>query len=518
MENKSGRTVTVRVVKDQSPSPKLPIKKAESTTQISESDQLGSEWLEPSYNLAGLKEMVRHSTILPQCVHAMKENVAGFGLELTYRDDIKETEPMKEEWTRVQKVLDLLSLDKDPKVIFEECVESREIYGVGYLEAVRDANGAVFQVEFIRDTPTVSKTRPLEPAVEYSQYYNGEMVTRWKQFRKYRQQKAGKIVYFKEFGDPRIMDRRTGDYVDSLDIEHRANEILELALGTEDYGEPRWIGQVLNVDGSRRAEALNHKYFTNGRHTPLLIMLRGGKLSDDSYSKLQSYMNDIKGEAGQHAFLLLEVEDNEERSGFEQDKKPEVEIKDMAAILQKDELFQEYLDNSRRKAQSSFRLPDLYVGYTTDFNRATAQMAMEVTEKQVFIPERKRLAWLINNKLLNWMQLKYVEVGFKAPDITNPEDIARILAITERAGGVTPNVAKELTMETLGKTAEPYPEEWGNLPMAMYRGANGQMLSNPILPQLTSAITKAEEQKNNEDVVAIMKEVRRLLIKQGVEE
>ena len=53
----------------------------------------------------------------------------------------------------------------------------------------------------------------------------------------------------------------------------------------------------------------------------------------------------------------------------------------------------------RRKVQSSFQLPDLYVGYTTDFNRATAQTAQEVTEEQVFQPERKSLAWAINNRL-----------------------------------------------------------------------------------------------------------------------
>ena len=90
---------------------------------------------------------------------------------------------------------------------------------------------------------------------------------------------------------------------------------------------------------------------------------------------------------------------NEPAAGFDVEKQPEVEIKDLANILQKDELFQEYQENSRKKVQSTFLLPDLYVGYTTDFNRATAQTAVEVTEKQVFQPERNSLAWIINNKL-----------------------------------------------------------------------------------------------------------------------
>jgi len=94
---------------------------------------------------------------------------------------------------------------------------------------------------------------------------------------------------------------------------------------------------------------------------------------------------------------------------FEGQSQPNVEIKDLAGILQKDELFQEYQENARKKVQSAFLLPDLYVGYTSDFNRATSQTAMEVTEKQVFQPERERLAWVLNNKLLNGYGFKYVE-------------------------------------------------------------------------------------------------------------
>ena len=183
------------------------------------------------------------------------------------------------------------------------------------------------------------------------------------------------------------MDRRDGKYLSSgetLELDYQANEILEFAIGTEPYGEVRWIGQVLGVDGSRKAESLNNNYFENGRHTPLMIMIKGGTLTDESFEKLQQYMNDIKGAAGQHAFIILETESSDGRVDFDQSDKPEIEVKDLANILQKDELFQNYLDNNRRKVQSSFQLPDLYVGYTTDFNRATAQTAQEVTEEQVF--------------------------------------------------------------------------------------------------------------------------------------
>lgn len=271
-----------------------------------------------------------------------------------------------------------------------------ETYGIAYVEVIRNLANEVVQIEFIRNTPSIMKTEPLEPYVPFTYYHHGTSLVRQRKFRKYRQDIGGKTVYYKEFGDPRIMDRRNGEYLEAgetLDRKWQANEILEFAIGTKPYGEIRWIGQLLGVDGSRRAESLNNNYFINGRHTPLLIMIKGGTLTEDSYTKLQEYMNGIKGEQGQHAFIVLEAENAEQRTDFDTSDKPEIEIKDIASILQKDELFQEYLENNRKRVQSAFLLPDLYVGYTTDFNRATAQTAKEVTEEQVFQPERISLAW-----------------------------------------------------------------------------------------------------------------------------
>lgn len=298
------------------------------------------------------------------------------------------------------------------------------------------------------------------------------------------------------------MDKNTGEYVKNIPVEKQANEILEFKLGSKPYGQVRWMGQSLGIDGSRKAENLNNNYFENGRHTPMAVIIKGGTLTDESFDKLQTYMNDIKGESGQHSFLLLESESNENSSAISDAKQPEIELKSLADILQHDELFQDYLDNNRRKVQSSFRLPDLYVGYTTDFNRATAQTAMEVTEKQVFQTERQSLAWIINNKLLNDYGFENVEVYFKEPDITNPDDLYKILNVCSNAGGLPPNKAKEIAFKSLGEVSDDYEGEWGNIPLAYQKHISG----------LNAQIAKAENNKEDE-IIAIMKSVRSLLLK-----
>lgn len=524
------------------------VQKAETTVNTSNENASGVEWISQPAIIRKLKGIVEESTILPQCIRAYRNNIAGFGFGIRYKDDFsetEETEAMKAEWNTLQSVLDLLTIEQDSKELFQNVVEGRETYGISYLEVVRNTQGLVVQADCIKDIPSIQMTAQMGDYVEQEYFYSGERITRKKRFRRYRQTIGGHTVYFKEFGDPRIMDYRTGAYVSGLEAKYRANEIMAFPIGSEPYGEVRWIGQLLTVDGCRRAEVLNNNYFINGRHTPLLIAVKGGTLSDESFDKLRGYMDDIKGINGQHAFIVLETEPADNRTSFTEQKQPEIEIKDLASILQKDELFQDYLANGRSKVQSSFLLPDLYTGYTHDFNRATALAAQEVTEEQVFQPERKSLAWIINNKLLNCYKLQYCEVFFREPDITNPDDVVKILTLGERLGSITPNKGKDYIGKFFGETPEDFDEAWGDVPLEVARvhsslaltsqaaptgfaspnmgnytqpengadggaqGGTGQ--SEAIDAQLDMQIQKAAAFRDSE-LVPVLKEIRRLLI------
>lgn len=544
MENKKVASVSAKIIKAEEP-----IIKADAPTQIEVDEKRnGSDWLEPDLPLEGLGEIVKNSGILPQCIHAYKNNIAGYGIGIKYiEDDQEETPEAEAEWHRLEDILNLLTIEEDTKEIFEDIIEAREKYGIAYCEVIRDMQGNVVQLEFIKEVPTIRMSRPRDYA-DLTYYYHGKKIVRKKKFRIYKQTVGGTTVYFKEFGDPRIMDFRDGKFYEGVDRQYQANEIIEFKIGPENYGEIRWIGQILGSDGARRAEQLNNNYFINGRHTPIMICIKGGTLTESSYEKLQLYMNDIKGEKGQHSFLIMETEALD--TDFDV-KQPEIEIKDLASVLQKDELFQEYIDNNRKRIQSAFNLPDLYVGYTQDFNRATAQTAQEVTEKQVFQPERTSLAWQINNRLLNGYQLKYCEVEFLAPEITNPDDLFKILSITERAGGLPPNKAKQIAYNAIGEDSDDYEGEWGDIPLVVSAQLNAkeqvelqrqmqseqmksrtesgtdpgqQKTQNPkqgttapniddtTMGQLNNQIKKAEMNDEPEELVAVMKEVRRLLI------
>jgi PBSX family phage portal protein len=504
----------VRIVKAQ----ETVAKSGASTNLAPEVSRNADVWITPVLDQRGLRKMRSNSSILPQCIRAYKNNIAGFGIGVKYKEDVKETAEMKSEFTKAEEVIDLLNLDMDTKEVFEDVIEARETYGIAYLEVMRSVAGEVAEIVFIRDTPSVTKSLALPPYVEVNFHKNGNEVKRKRKFCKYKQQIGGKTVYFKEIGDPRAMSKESGEYLkddEKLDLAEQANEIIEFAIGTEPYGEVRWIGQILGIDGSRKAENLNNRYFSEGRHTPLMITIEGGSLTDDSYDKLQEYMNGIKGESGQHAFMILETESIDGRTDIDTEQKPIIKIVKMADILQKDELFQDYLDNNRRKVQSAFQLPDLYVGYTTDFNRATSQTAMEVTEEQVFQPERKSLAWVINNILLADYKFKHVEAYFKSPNITNPDDIMKILNIVERAGGLTPNKAKEIGLRAIGETSEDYEGEWANVPLVYARVIPAVDRTEKVYDvTLGEQIEKAAANKDDQ-IYAVLKEISSFIRKEG---
>ena len=254
MENgKKSPQVSVHIIKSALTAEEKPVAKAENPTQLdTQQARSAGEFVTPPYPLVGLKNMVKESNILPQCIAAYKNNIAGFGIALRYIvDDGDETSEMKAEWDAAQEIIDLLSLDMDTKEVFEDIIEAREIYGIAYLEVIRNPAGEVNQISFIRDTPSMQKTYPLDPPVMVDYNYRGQkVIKRPRRFCKYKQEVGGKTVYFKEFGDPRTMDNRNGHYVTDEEmreddgippVAYQANEIIDFTIGTELYGEVRWM-------------------------------------------------------------------------------------------------------------------------------------------------------------------------------------------------------------------------------------------------------------------------------------
>ncbi len=288
-----------------------------------------------------------------------------------------------------------------------------------------------------------------------------------------------------------------------------------MRIGTEPYGEVRWIGQVLGVDGSRKAEMLNNNYFENGRHTPLMILINGGTLTDESFEKLQGYMNDIKGAAGQHAFIILETEATDARVDFDQPDKPEIEIKrPLRTFCRKTSCFKTPSITTGARCRAHFSSPTFMLDIRRTSTGRRRKRRRRLRRSRYSSRRERALRGRSNNRLLNWYQFQYVEAYFLEPDISNPDDLYKLLTVCNNAGGLTPNKAKQIIYEAYGEVAEDYPEEWGDVPLAYSKtqGSAGTFDLGQLAMSLQGQIEKAAA-SHDDAVVAVMKEVRRLLVK-----
>lgn len=418
--------------------------------------------LSPPYDISSLRAIGDNSSILNQCIDAYAHNIVGFGIDIRYKvDDSTITEAMKSEWNKLSVLLQELNFERPPKEVLEEVIHHVEECGNGYIEVSRNGTGEVVGIDAIKPefllVTKLNRVEMQDGTQRKFRYFNYRDTTDDSGIKE-------TSIWYKSFGDPTPLNY---DGSISKEGEGTATEVIHLKIGDfgDPYGVPRYIGALIKILGSRKADELNYRYFTQGRHMPLAILLENAQLTDESEATLQSYANEIGGEGSQHKFLLLEAEKVSSKNDMlsEEKDKPTIKLEKLADILQKDALFLEYDQKTTDAVLSAFRLPPVYVGMSTDYNRATVETAKELTEEQVFQPRREGYEWRINDMLKEY-DFQYVELYLKSPNLSNTEDIKNILDAATQAGGVAPNDLRDIVGKTLNKPLEPFEGEQYNYP------------------------------------------------------
>jgi PBSX family phage portal protein len=400
------------------------------------SGSYGGGILEPPYNIEFLAHLMDHSNVLSQCVEAMETNIDAFGFTLKPvgradpENDGIYTEEAEAERQRLLSFFAYCNPDIPYTQIRRRTRRDIESTGNGYWEVIRNAAGEISWIEHIEShtmrlvkldaeaTPVKIKIRDDE-ANEYREE------TYRKQFRRFVQIRNGAKVYFKEFGDPRVINYRTGNVAEAEESAHEgfkpATEVIHFKLYSphSSYGVPRWIGNLLAVLGSRQAEEVNYEYFENNTVPPLALLV-SGKLGEGTVKRIQDFVDDhMRGRKGFHKMLVVEASPSSEAMPGVAPPKVAIQFQPLSDAQQKDSLFDNYDQANREKIRSSFRLPPIYVGLTSDYTRATAHESKSIAEEQVFSPEREDHDFIINRKLFPEMGVVFWEYKSKAPDTTD---------------------------------------------------------------------------------------------------
>ncbi len=303
-----------------------------------------------------------------------------------------------------------------------------------------------------------------------------DVIPRERRFRSYVQISEQFRVFFKEFGDPRIMSAKTGKFFKTEAAlrkkdkgDRPATELMHFKIHAPrtSYGVPRWIGALLSVMGSRQAEEVNFMFFENKSIPPMVITVSGGRVSEDSITRLEEIIEkEIKGKRNFHKILILEAEpvgaNTPDGSG-----RVRIDIKPLTQAIQSDALFSKYDERNIDKVGMSFRLPRMLRGDVRDFNRSTAHAALQFAEQQVFQAERNSFDWIINRRILTDLGIRFWKFKSNGPQTQDVETMAEIVLQSLRRGAITPEEAREKLSELFRSALKRIDADWTKQPLEL---------------------------------------------------
>ncbi len=389
---------------------------------------------------------------------------------------------MRAEKARLEQFFNFCCEDLSFVALRKRLRQDLEVIGNGYLEVLRNGLGEVAEFTYLpaftmRLMPLEGNATEVDTKVKVTEVTYVKKKKRRK-LRRFVQVFEQATVFFKEYGDPRVISSKTGKVyndVDALKATEEgvspATEVLHFKVHSprSSYGVPRWIGVLLAVLGSRQAEEVNYLYFENKSVPPLAVLVSGGRMTEESVKRLESYIeNEIKGKKNFHKMLIIEaVGDGGGNALTGAANQAKVELKPLTDAQNKDGLFMDYDERNTDKVGMAFRMPRLLRGDIRDFNRATAEAALEFAEQQVFSGEREDFDFLVNRKLFSDLGVRYWKYISNAPSMTDPEQLATIIKLLTEANVLTPEEARQLAEKVFNKELKTLEAAWVKQPVAL---------------------------------------------------
>ncbi|MCH8243752.1 MAG: hypothetical protein IH897_14245, partial [Planctomycetes bacterium] len=366
--------------------------------------------LAPPFDFDVVADLVSKNSILPPLIDAMVVNIDGTGAEIIVNEKLVDEEKEVDEKTEKKEKAAIQEYFDEPFPGQSFLTQRRQMryeqesIGNAYLEVMRNAKKEVVFWKPIVPAKNIRLVR-LDDAVDVTKTVkrNGtdQSVVVSMRERRYVQALGKNIVWFKDFGASRDLDKKTGKWapLGTLKFEDRANEIIHYTLKSDPfspYGLPRWWSNAPSVIGSRRAEEFNLMFFDSGGIPPMMVIVSGGALAVEAEKALRDHF--MATGPNRHAAIVLEAYG----TGGDIDKPSNVkiQIERFGSERQNDSFFENYIERCDHRVQRSFRIPSQFLGMSDDFTFATALSSMMVVEAQVFASERAEFDEHINLKLM----------------------------------------------------------------------------------------------------------------------
>jgi len=428
--------------------------------------------VEPPFPFEWLWSLYQECDTLNLCCHSMVdncENLIDFVWEGEKGEDSGDTQKaqrimLRDFFSRVNEKDSFLDLRKKIRL-------DREVTGNAFVEVIRDKNlekdvqgnwalkpkperlyyipSTHMRVTYLQDAYPVTVMLPRA----------GKMipVTIAQRFRKFARKNphTNEIIWFKEFGDPRVMDSTNGEYVDSIEKTNSpATEIWWFRdnYAGSVYGIPKWLAVVWDVSARYQAKWINFDHLDQGAIPPGFFATEGGKLTTASKQALDHILEEIRDPKYFNRFIHLEVTpDLSLDFNANSSSTPKLKYFKLRDPQHEDLMNKEFLKTTKEDIREVFRIPPVLAGVAGNDTFASAYVSMEVAESQVFEPQKEAFDGKVTTELIqNEFGIYQWRIKTRQSKIGDKETFYKAVGALTRAGLLTINDGRELANQLLG--------------------------------------------------------------------
>ena len=366
-----------------------------------------------------------------------------------------------------------------------------EVMGTGYVEVLRGTKGRPASLLWapswsIRARPVSQTIIPVRQLVRVSRLsWHWEWQLR--RFRTFVQLDTTKQVIgnYKEYGDPRVLSRKTGKFYSSLQEMHAntddeyytddqgtlipaqpATELLTFKLSSSintTYGLPGWTGVYPNLTASRDLEEENGKILTDQKVPQMFVLVAGGAgIDQESIQVLEEKLAENR-QLGKKSIYFLQAKSPKMANGM-LSPAPTMEIVKTKSEQHTDALGINYQKNSDKLSRKAYRMPRAELGDDDGYSKDQAMHAHRFAESQVYDPRRDIIDDRVNTTLIPDLGIQTVLQKTRPRPPKDPNERTAIVSMLTKAGVLTPDDGRLEAREILDRSFGDLLGVWSKLP------------------------------------------------------
>ena len=280
------------------------------------------------------------------------------------------------------------------------------------------------------------------------------------------QLKKGKFKHYKEWGDPRLIDNRTGKIhkpeMGLLAPIFHATEIIHFKVDSArdtEYGVPMHLSTGPAIAGNRFAAERNASFFENDAVPRLAIVVTGPqRLSKGSREDIKNFLERKNKGATKNQRVMI-IQAGKKEGSLSEGEKVDIKFEKLTVGISEEGSYLKYQDKTKDEIAEAFGIHPVF--FEKDATKASMNVGRSITLDQTFEPDIVDYEYMINNTIVKRLGVTHVAVRLNRPKTLDFEGQAGILKKLERTGGITPNDVRIFLNKTKFKA------NWADLPLPL---------------------------------------------------